>query len=826
MTDTVGRREKTTKEKETDYYNLTFFVHGLKRTQDFDVCLDEYLKIYSAHMPMDRRSKFIFTILMTSRLNATAPDDKYLGTLTAELAGGKQVPSPRKQRVDTLEEAQKHEILSIIKSKLDTMKEKETILDELKNAYANENPKKEPTLEQLYAFDPLPDPQLWAAFNRVKARSDKAWSACEAPMGLNDDTWSELSASFTAILKFLKDSGKDELKLFQILKWCRDPVMSGGTLNRQYEFYLQTVNAILLRAIQVKNLKANYYGFTPAEDKFFFGPLRTERNTYYSNQANRFRYALSDVQKFTDLSVWHMRLLLFATSRSMNLVSDEHSITILKTLEKTPKEHLQSKRFSTEGFTNLLPVLGVFKVGVKIGEGPTEFTIVYFEKEERTATILIYVEFARIPNYLFQMNIHTFVSRLEAVPRLIVWQNTQSLLVLIPAYFQLLAELFMPGGGYVNIFLESGFKGVVKQVLISELTDVMTEGGGKQEGWSLAANAAALVASRRSIVDKARAVENKLGKLAEQQVAHEEEIQAAGLAQEKPSVATREGTFKPAVRFDKPPANENAPIRLPAERPVGPTASSGVQEVSIVAANQNVSSEEQQILGEIAAFENEEARQLEVRMAAGGSGRGAATRPSIGTRSVSGANRSVPAPPSTPVGAKSLQGKKIALDPNLATQVGIPQTQRKFVVRNAEIFKEEWEARRNIIDPRTRSTQAHKATQRRIKEKYARAVTEEPTGITGPAIPRSDVHLRSSDVAWSSRQGVVVELKAKAFLTENKALAVSGYDVGRAVESDQIQCYEILYNELDRPVVVIAGNGRIFAPSSAGGWMLIGGPGF
>ena len=173
MNDTFEKREKTTKEKETDYYNLIFFIHGLKRTQDFDACLDRYLNIYSAHLPADRRSKFIFTILLTSRLNATAPDDKYLQTLSAELAGGKQAPSPIKPRVDTLEEAQKHEILSIIKTKLETKKEKETILDELKKAFADKSSKKEPTLEQLYAFDPLPDPQLQATFNGIKALASR-----------------------------------------------------------------------------------------------------------------------------------------------------------------------------------------------------------------------------------------------------------------------------------------------------------------------------------------------------------------------------------------------------------------------------------------------------------------------------------------------------------------------------------------------------------------------------------------------------------------------------------------------------------------------------
>ena len=226
-------------------------------------------------------------------------------------------------------------------------------------------------------------------------------------------------------------------------------------------------------------------------------------------------------------------------------------------------------------------------------------------------------------------------------------------------------------------------------------------------------------------------------------------------------------------------------------------------------------------------------------MAAGGSasGRGAGTSLPFSTRSVGAANRSVPARSSGPPGGKFLAGKKIALDSNLSDRVGIPKNQRKFVERIAAIFKEEWEAHSSVLDPSTRSSLAHEATQRRIKAEYTRAVTEEPTGITGPAIPRSDTHLRSSDVAWTSQHGVVVELKATAFLakikkrkfaktTKREVLVVSGYDVGREVESEQIQCYEILYNELSRPVVVIGANGSIFAPGPAGDWILIGGPGF
>ncbi len=248
-------------------------------------------------------------------------------------------------------------------------------------------------------------------------------------------------------------------------------------------------------------------------------------------------------------------------------------------------------------------------------------------------------------------------------------------------------------------------------------------------------------------------------------------------------------------------------------------------------ANENIAkqSEVEQIAHEIAALESEEIGGMEVRMARQGGtrGQGSGTRLPAYTRSTGPANRSIPTRAAPPPVGPPLSAKKISLDPNLAEKIGIPKVQRRFVVRNAEIFKEEMAARKNIADLSRRSSLAHEATQARIKAEYPRSVIEEPTGITGPKPPRSDTHLRKSDTAYAPGRGVVVEAKATAFVRQDGVLVTAGRDVAKGVESDQIQCYEVLYNELNRPVVVIGANGKIFGPNPVGeGWIQIGGPGF
>src|SRR5260370_14466002 len=122
LTDQEGGHEKSTKEKEADYYRLTYFIHGIEKTQDLDACLKKYLEIYSAHLPDDRRSKFIFVILLTGRINRSSPDDKYLEALSADLAGS-QKPFPQaRPRFEGPEAQQKHEILRSLNPNLQTKK--------------------------------------------------------------------------------------------------------------------------------------------------------------------------------------------------------------------------------------------------------------------------------------------------------------------------------------------------------------------------------------------------------------------------------------------------------------------------------------------------------------------------------------------------------------------------------------------------------------------------------------------------------------------------------------------------------------------------------
>jgi hypothetical protein len=737
------------------------------------------------------------------------------------------------------------------------------LLDELEKEFRNRK-RHAPNPQELLSFVPEPS-EARKEFERLAIACDAAWlpratnirgtwvmgqfipqpGIKQGPQVSSVAAMQNVQSAFDAFGRFVEKQLKQPLDLFRLLAWAREP--SATTQASLWsavwpELYQDIVVRGLYVAINNWNIArmiqaGNYVG---KDLDFILAPLKPAWKTLLKR---RLPEAFKSPRAFKDAHAERRRAKVWGDVKGLELVDEVTSESLITDLvaqyERDPKEVL-SRKIS-------LTAKPAYQRTLHINQSVEDvFTVVWIPRQKGTQ--IAYVEVHAIPGMLFlaQGNRVGLEELIEEKAFAMLAENAAALTQFLLFYLEVLGLAL----DIVTAGASGGVRVVLMRFLEMRLKDkIVSEGlnlAGVDNPWvqTLAGIAVGMTPSA------IRAPKPGALKGLEEGLEHDSQALTQGVRREsqlgaqdrglKNRLGSGEGDARavadpknrgPAGRFDKPPANEDALIRLPAERPIDPTASSGVQEVSIIAANQNVSSEEQQILGDIAALENEEALQMEVQMAARGSasGRGAGTRLPVTTRSVGAANRSVPARSSAPRGGKSLAGEKIALDPNLSNQVGIPQNQRRFVERIAGIFKEEWEARRNIRDPRTRSTQAHVATQRRIKGEYARAVTEEPTGITGPAIPRSDKHLRTSDVAWSSRQGVVVELKATVFLTKTKkgtVLTVTGYDAGRVVETEQIQCYEILYNELGRPVVVVGGNGKIFAPSGAKGWIQIGGPGF
>ncbi len=497
LTDTEGGRSKSKKEQERDYYALTTnFLNKLISTRDIDACMDRYFALYRSYLPDDSRSKMIFAILLSRRI-AQTDDTGYLQDLTRILDEKQPSASPIRPRFDELAENVKREIRGDL---LKALRQHETILDELKQAWTSTHKGKKVTLEDLYAFDPLPDPALQAAHKAAMDKCRKAWDECTRK--LDESTWTPFKDAFDEYLDLLKDLTKESLKLFQVLKWCREPLVGKSVLvgkGRQQrtelyraaadelndEFYFQTAFAVFLRAAAVKQLKPNAHGFTRAEEEFFFQPL--SRTYYFSNYMNHYLFgARKDVGKFRDITLWHFWLLQIGKLHNVSLVNDEKFGQIVQLFDAVVEiakkgggkakgdGKKDTKRISTKGKATWEYAKDYFKIHQKIGVGANEFEIIYFEKED-TGYPDIYIEYKQTKGTLFRMDINTYISRVESHPYQLIMKNTASLYLLIIEFWGFIFTMFFPGVGYFQLFFAEGFLGVFEQVLVQQQMDFILE---------------------------------------------------------------------------------------------------------------------------------------------------------------------------------------------------------------------------------------------------------------------------------------------------------------------------------------------------------------
>jgi hypothetical protein len=205
LTDKEGGKDKSAKQKETDYYNLNFFINGLKKKEHLQECLDEYLGLFTNYQPLDRRSKFVFAQLVTKRIDASKPDDKFLVNLSDIIAG--PTVSAIKLRYDDLEDREKKEIKNALAYKLQLKKQETSVLDLLKEFFEKTKGQK-PDDQALLNFNPVSDPDYLQKFETLRSECRTAWSAKDA------------EAIGPALQKYIAFLSKetDAMKLFQVIK--------------------------------------------------------------------------------------------------------------------------------------------------------------------------------------------------------------------------------------------------------------------------------------------------------------------------------------------------------------------------------------------------------------------------------------------------------------------------------------------------------------------------------------------------------------------------------------------------------------------------------
>ena len=163
------------------------------------------------------------------------------------------------------------------------------------------------------------------------------------------------------------------------------------------------------------------------------------------------------------------------------------------------------------------------------------------------------------------------------------------------------------------------------------------------------------------------------------------------------------------------------------------------------------------------------------------------------------------------------------------------RVKQAIIEQGADRYTSEMEAR-SKMNARIASNEAHAAAQEALTKQYPKSVVaEEPTGITGPEIPRSDVHLRRSDIQINRQSRNKTSLNAEerrscdrfqefGVCEQDVTLIVDLRDKEAEFEKTQIQSYEIRYRQHDVPAFITNARGEIYAPNpdAESGWILVG----
>jgi hypothetical protein len=486
--DAALRVKPKDKAAQAPYDRLNEFVRKLAKLADVDACLDRYTAIYPRYAKDDPRSEMIFAMLVERRIRMTGPDDDFVDRLYEEVFTNRK-PSAVAAHIRELEANRRNGILKVLKEARDQLQRRADLADPLRQMYRRAHDGRPATsVDELYTFDPFPDPKLQADYQRIVEGLNAGWRAAEKQFSsrsyaysvatevteavrLRTTGYAGFKLRFDAFQEYLAGKRSDERALFQLLKWSRDTVRpvkvvkgrqtSVGTTGNHLEFevYIHIVFAVYLNAVQYRHLLRKPEGFTKAEEAFFLDPIR--RATYRSNFINRFKLVFPDggkpsnVENFTKLAELYAELILFARSQNLDLVNDDRALEIQRTIETTPWQELVSQRFSTIGMGGWAYAQDTFARGDRIG---TDIRVAYFEGSRPRR---VYLELDAAPGFLFEASLSSFTRKVEIGLYKLVWEQNKGLIVLIQKYFEII--------GYEIVLVEAGFIGLVKQVVQDQL---------------------------------------------------------------------------------------------------------------------------------------------------------------------------------------------------------------------------------------------------------------------------------------------------------------------------------------------------------------------
>ncbi|TMK70219.1 MAG: hypothetical protein E6G50_09440 [Actinobacteria bacterium] len=326
------------------------------------------------------------------------------------------------------------------------------ILDELRFAYYRTN-NKDPDDRALRNFDAVTNEQLRAEVSGALAGYDRD---CEAKDLHGFKFWWD---HFDTLL-----ADQDRLTLAMVVKWCRDWFAADKVMRD--ELYWNACGALFARLLLDR--PEEYKNGFNAEETAYFVSANAARHPYVDDFARRLRYLWTtrNAARFRQFCKVHAALLLYGTKRNMRLATMHETEVIYGEVEAADLHGFAETDIVTVPVTQREGLLKDRDATVSVGQTYGDLTIVWFRGMETA-----YVECRGLEKVLFVIYETDYAHQLGDLTTAhfydAVYEGTEGLLVLIPAFFQILS--------YLPDLVSGGLSGLVKSIVVQYVINEGTE---------------------------------------------------------------------------------------------------------------------------------------------------------------------------------------------------------------------------------------------------------------------------------------------------------------------------------------------------------------
>lgn len=425
---------------------ISEFILGIKKNQfqQLRECLVAYLDASARYPDNDKASLSIFYGIAGRVIGLGDAYYTYKFVFLTQNAG-----TVWARRYSALEQWQKNDLQLEADKKTNKATGTTRFIDEFKLSYFKKN-HKDPDLKALRAFEPDVASEHKSKLLEVLRRCDRTFNLIELQDFLK--AFDDLANLFQA--------QKDIVTFITLLKWCRDASDLGQRVRD--ELYWYGIQALYQLAI---NERPTVYikGFSEEERQFLIN-IGSRPNPYFNDFEQRLEYMIWKRQgrsEITGISKAHAALLLIADKYRITLVpmaEAQRVRTLVESLRRDRPTSIDELR---------IPINSPMAPNTKLRIGQTvgNIFIIWWDSNKNT----VYVEVNGLGRVLFSMGAYYRLGQLYQDDALYgqIWRNTQHLMVLIPAFFEVL--------GYLPDLVSGGFGGLVKSVVVNYVAGEVSE---------------------------------------------------------------------------------------------------------------------------------------------------------------------------------------------------------------------------------------------------------------------------------------------------------------------------------------------------------------